>query len=113
MGPDPKDRFPFFESQNDPSKDDYLTPLLRYKVLIPYGDHYLFRHDLIRAYLANKYFTARWQDLLIKDGITASSHWKSMLEFVILDFHSQIDVREFLYAVSGKNNQLAGELFKW
>ena len=36
-----------------------------------------------------------------------------MLEFVILDFHSQIDVREFLYAVSGKNNQLAGELFKW
>src|SRR5574341_1105032 len=105
--------FPFFEAQHDPSKEDYLTPLLRYKILILYGDRYLFRHELIRAYLANKYFSARWQDLLIKDGIAASSHWNSMLEFVILDFHSQIDVREFFAAVSTRNNQLAGDLFKW
>jgi len=104
---------PFFESQNDPSKDDYLTPLLRYKVLVPYGDHYLLRHDLIRAYLANKYFSSRWQDLLIKDTVSTSSSWRSMLEFVLLDFQRQIDSREFLFAVSLKNHQLAGDLFRW
>lgn len=104
---------PFLESQNDPSKDDYLTPLLRYKVLIPYGSHYLFRHDLIRAYLANKYFASRWQDLLIKDLVTSSPGWRPMLEFVLLDFESQIDSREFLFAVATKNYQLAGELYKW
>ena len=105
--------FPFFESQNDPSKDDYLTPLLRYKVLIPYGSHYLFRHDLIRAYLANKYFASRWQDLLIKDTVTANSSWRSLLEFVLLGFESQINSREFLFAIATKNYQLAGELYKW
>ena len=108
-----KSGHPYFESQNDPAKDDFLTPLLRYKILIPYGSHYLFRHDLIRAYLANKYFAGHWQDLLIKDLVTSNSTWRSMLEFVLLDFESQIDSREFLFAIATKNYQLAGELYKW
>jgi hypothetical protein len=98
-------------------KDDRTLPskilddLVDKKFIVRSGDHYHFRHDLIKAYLASKFFAPRWQGLLVKP-VAIDSNWHSMLKLVILDFANSDMIKDLLYVLINNNKQLAGDLFR-
>lgn len=81
------------------------------KLIISSGKHYYFQHDLIKAYLASKYFISNWRRLLEQQEFV-DSNWVSMLEMVLLDFKNPDEIRDLLYIMISKNKQMAGDLFK-
>jgi len=119
---------PFFDQPNSPLPADLTDKLLEKKVLIKRGDRLLFQHDLVRAYLSSRHFvqqwnamsigtdshvTSKWDALLAKSELKIDPNWRSMLEFTILDLATTQATRDLLFALLGKNRQLAAELFKW
>lgn len=103
----------YFDDATPPLPDALRDRLVECKFLIRRGDHYYFRHDLIRAYLAAQYFQPRWQSLLFADETTLDVNWRPMLEFSLLNNSDSDSVKQLAYGVLVKNKALAGELFKW
>jgi hypothetical protein len=62
---------------------------LKKKIILGIIEHYYFRHDLIRAYLAAKYFMRQWQTLLNEDNVTVDINWRSILEFTIFELETK------------------------
>src|SRR5262249_44282272 len=56
-----------FESAEVSLPTEIRNSLEEGKLLFHRGGQYQFRHDLIRAYLAAKYFKPRWRQLLVAD----------------------------------------------
>lgn len=105
---------PFFNDTDSTLPEDLTHPLLENKYLIQRGgDHYMFRHDLVRSYLASKYFRPNWRDLLFAAELELGSGWDRMLEFSILSTSQPEEARELLKGILGKNKHLAGSLFSW
>jgi hypothetical protein len=76
------------------------------------GDQFQFRHDLIRAYLAAKFFTPHWRQL-IKEDVRLDVNWNSMFTFAILNSNDPEETKALLFAVLGKSSAVAKELFNW
>ncbi|MBD2308850.1 hypothetical protein H6G17_25620 [Chroococcidiopsis sp. FACHB-1243] len=110
-----KSRNTFFDRQDEPVPEELQDNLKTKKFLIQRGEHYYFRHDLIRSYLAAKYFVSRWQNLLNDSEITVDANWHSLLEFTILDLETTqpAEVKDLLFTVLQKNKKVAGEVFNW
>jgi hypothetical protein len=102
----------YFDNSEVPLPDDLRDGLVEKKFLIPRSTHYLFRHDLVRSFLASKYFTSRWQELLSDEELKIDDNWRTMLEFVLLNLRRD-EVRDVLERTLITNKRLAGELFSW
>jgi hypothetical protein len=87
--------------------------LIEKKVLIRRGNHFHFRHDLGRSFLASRYFAPNWESLLGPKDIVIDSNWRPMLEFSVLEINDPNETKRMLYRVLDKNGSLAGILFKW
>jgi hypothetical protein len=103
---------PFFDSQNNPLPESVCDILAEKKFLARRSGRFHFRHNLIRDYLAAKYFSSRWQDLLSDEKFAADSNWYSMLQFAIPNLPPE-DVKTILIVILSKNKVLAGTLFMW
>jgi hypothetical protein len=101
-----------FDNSEVPLADDLRDGLVEKKFLIVRSTHYLFRHDLVRSFLASKYFTSRWRELLSDEELKIDDNWRTMLEFVLLNLRHD-EVRDVLERTLVKNKRLAGELFSW
>jgi hypothetical protein len=110
-----KSRNTFFDRADEPVPEELQDDLETKKFLIRRGEHYYFRHDLIRAYLAAKYFVSRWQNLLNDSEITVDANWRSLLEFTIFNLETTQpgEVKDLLFTVLQKNKKVAGEVFNW
>lgn len=106
-------REPYFDSSEGAVPEQIRDRMIEKKFLIRRGEHYYFRHDLVRAYLAAKYFSPRWQSLLHSKETELDINWRPMLEFVVLERINAEEARSLLYSVLIKNKRVAGELFKW
>lgn len=102
-----------FDRSDSALPDALRNRLLEKKYLVRSGDRCYFRHDLVRAYLASKYFAPRWKELLGSEKTTVDVNWRPMLEFVILQFEHNEEIRDLLLALLPKNKRLAGDLFNW
>jgi len=100
-----------FERKENPLPEEIRNTLLENKFLIPRSGQFYFRHDLIRAYLAAKYFARQWRDLLAEAPV--NDNWRSMLEFAILRPMTVEGTRDLLYALLEKESELARDLFNW
>jgi hypothetical protein len=105
---------PYFEAEHVPSlPDEFYSPLLRQKIFTKRGEKHMFRHDLVRGFLAAKHVTPQWQAILADRDKAVNDNWESMLRFVILELGDSAKVREIVFAVLRRNAQLAKELFQW
>ena len=102
----------FFDGEDNVLASELRDQLVEKRFLVRSANHYLFRHDLIRAYLAAKHFSPRWQELL-KEKVEIDVNWRPMLEFSLLNVKSSEEKRDLLFGVLTKNSGLAGELFNW
>lgn len=101
-----------FDRKENALPDEIRNDLLENKFLIRRSGQFHFRHDLIRAYLAAKYFTPKWR-VLLAQGATVNENWRSMVEFFILQSQSSDQTRDLLYALLENNGRLAKDLFNW
>lgn len=93
--------------------DDLREPLLERKLLVHSGDNYYFRHEVIRAFLAAKYFSPRWEELVSDPAVVVDANWRPMLEFTISILKDSDQVKHLMYSVLIKNKHLAGDLYMW
>jgi len=104
----------FFNPDHNPFPEGLLNPLAeKRKFLIPMESNYIFRHDLIRGYLAAKYFAYRWQELLSDDKIIVGSNWISMLKFSVTIINKPNEIHLLLLEILHKDIKLAEKLFVW
>jgi energy-coupling factor transporter ATP-binding protein EcfA2 len=101
-----------FENNNSPLPVEIRNRLVQDKLLMRRGDQFQFRHDLIRAYLAAKFFTPHWRQL-IKEDVRLDVNWNSMFTFAILNSNDPEETKALLFAVLGKSSAVAKELFNW
>jgi hypothetical protein len=108
-------RDPFFDSPDSPLPDEIRNELYEQKYLVKRANHYHYRHDLIRAYLAAQYFVPRWSTLLANGDVVIDVNWLEMLKFAVPELSSSEDVKGLLETVLTKSTdkKLAGVLFKW
>lgn len=108
-------RDPFFDSANNPLPDEIRNDLYEQKYLVKRANHYYYRHDLIRAYLAAQYFAPQWSTLLAGGDVPIDVNWLEMLKFAIPEIKSSEEVKGLLETVLTNSNdkKLAGVLFKW
>ncbi|MCP5106380.1 MAG: hypothetical protein GY950_23545 [bacterium] len=83
------------------------------RMLVKRDNHYYFRHDLIRAFLASRYVGPRWREFLLDNEMYVDFNWRAMLEFVIISQGSSEEIKELLFAILEKNKILARTLFEW
>ena len=103
----------FFERSEKPMPDEIREALSTQKLIVRRGDHYHFRHDLVRGYLAAHHFVPSWQRTLKDSNITIDTNWRAMLEFAILDIAEPVEVGKLISLTLERNTKLAGDLFKW
>jgi len=101
-----------FENDKSPMPVEIRNRLDQDKLLMRRGDQFQFRHDLIRAYLAAKFFTPRWRQL-IKEDVRLDVNWNSMFTFAILNSNDPTETKALLFAVLEKSAPLAKDLFNW
>jgi MinD-like ATPase involved in chromosome partitioning or flagellar assembly/GTPase SAR1 family protein len=105
-----------FDSAENPRFYEITNDLYEQKFLIRRGKNYIFRHDLIRAYLASEYFYPRWQ-ILIKnlDGKQIDNNWLEMLKLSCEKIENPIEIKELIYEVMERSfrENLVKELFTW
>lgn len=99
-----------FEVENVPLPSEIRDRLVEKKLLMRRGEQYHFRHDLVRAYLAAKYFCRKRSEL--REDVIIESNWRPMLEFA-LDLSLPQDAKELLNSLLRRNRQMAGDLFAW
>ena len=87
--------------------------LIAARLLVRSGGQHLFRHDMVRAFLAAGYFGPRWVDVLSDPEVTVDETWRSMLQFVILDMQSPDAAKEMFFYLPEKDERLAKSLFRW
>lgn len=104
-----------FDATSNSMPDEIRNELHQHRYLVQRGDHYQFRHDLVRAYLAAQYFAPRWGTLLGAEDVEIDVNWIEMLKFAIPDLNGSQDVEGLLHDVLAKspNKKLAGVLFNW
>ena len=104
----------FFNLSNNFFPLGLLNPLAESrKFLIPQDGNYIFRHDLVRAYLAARYFGSRWRELILDDEVVIDTNWLEMLKFAIQLINRSDEVKGLLFTILDKNTDIAKELFKW
>jgi hypothetical protein len=104
---------PFFESGSRRFPDAVLNELRERRFLVPRGKDLLFRHDLVRAFLAAQHFRPEWQRLMGTSGVDVDSNWLPMLQFTVADLSDPVEVRDLHLAVLDKSPRVAAELFRW
>lgn len=87
--------------------------LIAARLLVRSGGQHLFRHDMVRAFLAAGHFGPRWVDILGDHQVTVDETWRSMLQFVILDMKSPDEAKEMFFYLPEKDERLAKSLFRW
>jgi len=102
----------YFDNLDVRLPDDLRDGLVEKKFLIARSMHFLFRHDLVRSFMASKYFSSRWRGLLSDEELKIDDNWRTMLQFVLLNL-SHDEVRDVLSRTLIKNVWIAGELFSW
>ena len=103
----------FFNPANNPFPVGLLNPLAESrKFLIPQDGNYIFRHDLVRAYLAARYFASGWRERLDAE-VAIDTNWLEMLKFAIQLINRSDEVRSLLFTILDRNIDIAKELFKW
>jgi GTPase SAR1 family protein len=103
----------FFDNLEVALPDDLRDRLVKEKYLVRRSNHYLFRHDLVRSFLAAEHFTKRWQNLLSKEDLQIDDNWGEMLKFVLLSLEQPDEAKGLLERILVKNSRLAGALFSW
>jgi hypothetical protein len=101
----------FLDTNELPLPEEMLNSLLKKKFVLRQGDRFQFRHDLVRSFLASRYFVTTWRSQLIRDGIEIDENWNPMLEFVVWDLEGESDIRDFVLLVLKRNISIAGSLF--
>lgn len=83
------------------------------RYLIKIGDKYEFQHNLIKTYLASKYFSTRWQRLLSNKELVIDENWTEMLKFAIPSVGKSDDIRQIMERVleTSTTKDFVGELF--
>jgi hypothetical protein len=69
------------KGQRVPLPDEVRDLLLAKRLFVQRAEDVFFRHDLLRAYLAARYFESRWARLLEADGSQLDANWLTMLQF--------------------------------
>jgi hypothetical protein len=106
-------RKPSFDDSDTALTVELRDWLIVNKYLVKKDTQYLFRHDLIRSYLASEYFGTRWRELLDADDAKVDDNWRPMLEFVLLKLTRPEEAQGLMEAILAKNERTAGKLFKW
>jgi ligand-binding sensor domain-containing protein len=106
-----------FVRDENPLPEEIRDRLLEKKFLRLVSGQYLFKHDLVRAYLAVQYFLPRWKELLKNNETVIRSDWKSMLELTILGLKDKEnfsdEIKDLIFLVLDSNRELAKDLFRW
>lgn len=77
-----------------------------------------FAHDLLRAYLASRYFAGRWRTLLATDGGLLNENWISLLEFatheiIALSSDATSELRELIFTLVSLHEKIAVVYMTW
>jgi hypothetical protein len=106
----------FLDSENN-LPEDFLNALSddRYRLLVKLGGRYVFEHDLLRAYLAAKYFSSRWKRLLHTPGVLVDYNWLEMLRFALLAINEPEEIQRLMENLlnNSEATSFIGELFNW
>ncbi len=106
---------PSFDCPEQPLLKEIQNQLLEKKFLIKRGTHYLFKHDLIRASLAMKYFVSNWEAELTNPSPKVTRDWESMLELFLLNQvespNPNGNLGKFFSLLIKKNISLSRDLF--
>ncbi|AUX48236.1 uncharacterized protein SOCE26_097670 [Sorangium cellulosum] len=111
-----RDRAPWIDREDDAVSSWLQGELVQKKLLVKIEadvPRYHFRHDLLRAYLAARWFAPRWRDVLAEDRGKVDSNWRSMLEFALLHLDSPDEARALLDALLAQDHRVASEVFNW
>jgi len=105
-----------FDSVENSRFKQVTTDLFERKFLIRLENSYYFRHELIRSYLASKYFFLRWSNLL--SGLSVKSvdiNWLEMLKFSCENIKDSDEVKALVYEVLKRSvrKDVVRDLFEW
>jgi hypothetical protein len=105
-----------FDSVDTPRLKGVTEDLYKQKFLVRREGSYIFRHDLIRAYLASEYFYPRWKSLCEEiKGKPIDSNWLEMLKFSCENIEESAEVKSLIYTVLERSvrKDLVKNLFEW
>jgi hypothetical protein len=89
-----------------------VSDLMERKLLARSGEHFVFSHDLIRAFFASRYFAQSWESDQRIWAFPPDRNWLPMLEFCLPHFRSSEQIARLLTILLQKNILLAGEMFR-
>ncbi len=107
----------YFDGGTPEISDEIIAALLNRKILVDRVPHYMFRHDLVRAFLAAQHLAPCWRILFEKDLSKADLNWLPMLQFAVANLSegnrqgTADPVRALVFEVLNINTKLAGDLF--
>ncbi|MBV8855758.1 MAG: hypothetical protein JOZ02_02255 [Acidobacteria bacterium] len=106
----------YFVSPAKSLPEDLINALSneKYRLLVKLAGRYVFQHDLLRAYLASRYFSLRWKTLVRRE-VVIDYNWLEMLKFTILSSGDANEVRNLMEVIlsKGETTTVVGELFNW
>ena len=108
---------PYFDQIENPLPREIRERLLQKDLLIERRNQFFFRHELIRAGFAAKYFLPRWRKLIGDEKLKITKDWRPMLELTILHLQksgeASGEIRVLFFQILKKDRELALELFVW
>jgi hypothetical protein len=111
-----KDGESVFDSVDSPRFEEVTNDLFERKFLIRREKHYIFRHDLIRSYLASEYFYPRWHNLFKElKGKNIDGNWQEMLKFACENLEDENEVKLFFYEILDRSirKDVVRNLYEW
>jgi hypothetical protein len=93
--------------------EEVRAPLVKSKLIVRSGDRDVFRHELIRAYLASQYIKENLTSFTSGTDFVPDASWRSTLEFVLTSVDSSKEINRLLVFVLKSDEGLAKLLFKY
>jgi hypothetical protein len=105
-----RDRDPYLDGKDVQLPGSLINDLERPKLIVRRDGHALFRHELIRAYLAAEHLKPRWRDV-IKEQRGLDANWLPALE-ILSDSVADDDLFNLLEMVLKRGADLARSLYR-
>ena len=86
--------------------EDFIHPLLARRLLVERDTRHYFQHNLLRDYLASRYFSQRWDELLDDKSTLVDSNWVEMLKFAVGGELKPAECERLLYELLSRNERV-------
>jgi hypothetical protein len=101
----------YFLRKDNPLPAEVRDALVRERLLVLREESEVFAHNLIRAYLASRYFLPQWKELLNKPDTRVNAEWVAMLRLSLMEA-GNAERGDLLMALLKKAPVIAGVLYE-